>query len=49
MQSLGYDKYVTQGGDWGFYITRAMGLLYPEAVLASRAYAKPVHESNPVR
>ncbi|KAK5120924.1 hypothetical protein LTR85_005708 [Meristemomyces frigidus] len=35
MQSLGYEKYVTQGGDWGFYITRAMGLLYPEYVLAS--------------
>lgn len=35
MQSLGYDKYVTQGGDWGFYITRAMGLLYPRSVMAS--------------
>jgi pimeloyl-ACP methyl ester carboxylesterase len=35
MQSLGYEKYVTQGGDWGFYITRAMGLLYPQSVLAS--------------
>ena len=35
MQSLGYDKYVTQGGDWGFYITRCMGLLYPHHVVAS--------------
>jgi len=35
MHSLGYDKYVTQGGDWGFYITRIMGVLYPESVLAS--------------
>ncbi len=35
MQGLGYDKYVTQGGDWGFYITRVMGILYPEHVLAS--------------
>jgi pimeloyl-ACP methyl ester carboxylesterase len=35
MQALGYDRYVTQGGDWGFMITRTMGLLYPEAVLAS--------------
>ncbi|KAK0892046.1 hypothetical protein LTR91_021145 [Friedmanniomyces endolithicus] len=35
MHSLGYPKYVTQGGDWGFYITRAMGLLYPQSVLAS--------------
>jgi len=29
MRKLGYDEYVTQGGDWGFYITRAMSLLYP--------------------
>ncbi|TKA74698.1 hypothetical protein B0A55_05093 [Friedmanniomyces simplex] len=35
MQSLGYNKYVTQGGDWGFYITRAMGLLHPQSVMAS--------------
>ena len=35
MLSLGYPEYVTQGGDWGFYITRVMGLLYPGAVLAS--------------
>ncbi|KAK1808580.1 hypothetical protein LTR12_017051, partial [Friedmanniomyces endolithicus] len=35
MHSLGYPKYVTQGGDWGFYITRAMGLLYPQSVMAS--------------
>jgi pimeloyl-ACP methyl ester carboxylesterase len=35
MQALGYDRYVTQGGDWGFMITRTMGLLFPEAVLAS--------------
>ena len=26
---------VTQGGDWGFYITRLMGSLYPSHVLAS--------------
>ncbi|KAJ4353381.1 uncharacterized protein N0V89_005110 [Didymosphaeria variabile] len=35
MLDLGYSKYVTQGGDWGFYVTRIMGLLYPDAVLAS--------------
>jgi len=35
MQDLGYDKYVTQGGDWGFWITRSMGILYPDYVLAS--------------
>ena len=26
---------VTQGGDWGYWITRAMGLLYPDHVRAS--------------
>jgi len=35
MQSLGYTQYVTQGGDWGFYITRTIGLLYPQHCLAS--------------
>jgi pimeloyl-ACP methyl ester carboxylesterase len=51
MQDLGYDKYVTQGGDWGFYITRIMGILYPDFVLAShinmvRAHP-PSFASNP--
>ena len=35
MLKLGYDRYVTQGGDWGWYVTRAMSLLYPENVLAT--------------
>lgn len=35
MLTLGYTQYVTQGGDWGFSITRAIGLLYPDACLAS--------------
>lgn len=35
MLQLGYDKYVTQGGDWGFIITRLMGIIYPNHVLAS--------------
>jgi hypothetical protein len=35
MLDLGYGKYVTQGGDWGFYVTRTMGILYPDHVLAS--------------
>ncbi|KAJ7166379.1 Alpha/Beta hydrolase protein [Mycena crocata] len=30
MLALGYNEYVTQGGDWGFPITRAIGLLYGE-------------------
>ncbi|KAF5135161.1 putative epoxide hydrolase [Metarhizium anisopliae] len=35
MLQLGYDNYVTQGGDWGFFITRLIGLQYPEHCLAS--------------
>lgn len=35
MISLGYNEYVTQGGDWGFYVTRAIGALYPEHCKAS--------------
>lgn len=35
MQKLGYEKYVTQGGDWGSSITRTMGKLYPTACVAS--------------
>jgi len=43
---------VTQGGDWGFYITRCIGYLYPEHCLAShinmiRASA-PSATSNPI-
>ncbi|KAK4943789.1 hypothetical protein LTR10_016692 [Elasticomyces elasticus] len=30
MLRLGYNEYVTQGGDWGWAITRAMSLLYPQ-------------------
>ena len=52
MQLLGYREYVTQGGDWGFYITRAMSLLYPESCKAThinmiRAQA-PTFSSQPL-
>lgn len=35
MQQLGYDRYVTQGGDWGQDVSRAIGLQYPSHCLAS--------------
>ncbi|KAK3316656.1 epoxide hydrolase [Apodospora peruviana] len=35
MLKLGYDKYVTQGGDWGFSVTRFMGIRYPGHCVAS--------------
>ncbi|KAF2842385.1 alpha/beta-hydrolase [Patellaria atrata CBS 101060] len=52
MMSLGYKEYVTQGGDWGFYVTRMMGKMYPEHCKAShvnmiRAHA-PQWSKNPI-
>lgn len=35
MLRLGYHKYVTQGGDNGYYTSRAMSLLYPDSCLAT--------------
>lgn len=35
MLALGYTEYVTQGGDWGYFITRAMGRAYPKHCVAS--------------
>lgn len=35
MLKLNYTTYATQGGDWGYCITRALGLLYPQHVKAS--------------
>ncbi|KAI9794258.1 MAG: hypothetical protein M1816_006184 [Peltula sp. TS41687] len=35
MIQLGYHEYVTQGGDFGFSITRALGILYPSACRGS--------------
>ena len=31
---LGYERFVTQGGDWGSMITRGMALMYPQNVRA---------------
>lgn len=35
MLSLGYERYATQAGDWGYWITRAIGFRYPEHCVAS--------------
>ncbi|MCJ1250795.1 hypothetical protein MMC30_008023 [Trapelia coarctata] len=52
MQKLGYEKYVTQGGDWSCIITRAMGKLYPTACVASHINMprgqRPSLTSNPI-
>lgn len=52
MLSLGYNEYVTQGGDWGFYITRSIGKLFPQHCKAShinmvRAHP-PTWSENPL-
>ncbi|TQS32427.1 hypothetical protein Golomagni_07255, partial [Golovinomyces magnicellulatus] len=52
MQKLGYDKYVTQGGDWGYAITRMIGYKYPAHCKASHinfvaAQAPPTFSNAP--
>ncbi|OTA60458.1 alpha/beta-hydrolase [Hypoxylon sp. EC38] len=49
MLRLGYEKYATQGGDWGFMITRAMGLQYPSHVIASHVNLILAKPPNPLR
>lgn len=41
MLKLGYDKYVTQGGDWGYMVTRAISLHYPDHCLAVHVNVMP--------
>jgi hypothetical protein len=44
MLELRYNEYVTQAGDWGFWVTRTMGKLYPQSCKASHVnmiYASP--------
>lgn len=45
MLKLGYEKYVVQGGDWGSWITRTLGVMYPDRVKALHlnmvAYTSP--------
>jgi pimeloyl-ACP methyl ester carboxylesterase len=53
MLKLGYDEYVTQGGDWGFTITRAMGHIYgPKHCKASHInmfmVGPPTFKRNPI-
>ena len=50
--SLPHTTIVTQGGDWGFYITRSMGLLYPQHVKSSHINMirgnRPQYKKNPL-
>ncbi|KAI1326299.1 microsomal epoxide hydrolase [Xylariaceae sp. FL0255] len=52
MLRLGYDEYVTQGGDWGYLITRAMGRHFaPKYIKAQHVnmayYPQPSFLRNP--
>ncbi|PHH81284.1 hypothetical protein CDD82_1115 [Ophiocordyceps australis] len=47
MAKLGYNRYVTQGGDWGSLISRMMGVLYPQHCLASHVNFIAVRPSIP--
>ena len=38
MRRLGYTRYVAQGGDWGAYVTDAMGRQAPEGLLGIHMY-----------
>lgn len=54
MLQLGYDRYATQGGDWGYIVTRLMGARYPRHVLAShlnfvRVTAPPALSASPAQ
>ncbi|KAL8914703.1 MAG: hypothetical protein Q9171_000716 [Xanthocarpia ochracea] len=46
MLKLGYTEYVTQGGDWGTWITRTIGLLYPSACKASHINMVPAQRPS---
>ena len=51
MLKLGYDKYVTQGGDWGYFITRAIAMQYSEHAMATHVNmttANPPSCKNPL-
>lgn len=53
MIKLGYNEYATQGGDWGFMITRHVGAKYPQHCLAShvnfvRMHAAPSFWQSPL-
>ena len=48
MLKLGYTSYMTQGGDWGFFITRAMGLLYPSHCKVGHLNACEAYPPSPI-
>lgn len=46
MIKLGYDEYVTQGGDWGTMVTRSIGKLYPQHCKASHINMVPAKQPS---
>ena len=49
MMKLGYEAYVVQGGDWGSWITRALGVMYPERVKALHLNMVSHHTALPIQ
>lgn len=41
MQELGYQRFATQGGDWGLYITGALGRSYPGKIIGIHLSMQP--------
>ncbi|GHO99478.1 multidrug MFS transporter [Reticulibacter mediterranei] len=41
MQELGYQRFATHGGDWGLYITGALGRSFPETVIGMHLSMQP--------
>ncbi|KAF1993653.1 alpha/beta-hydrolase [Amniculicola lignicola CBS 123094] len=47
MLALGYDQYVSQGGDWGAFITHVMAYLYPQHLKAAHLNMIVAHPPGP--
>lgn len=41
MQELGYQRFATHGGDWGLYITGALGRSFPETIIGMHLSMQP--------
>jgi hypothetical protein len=49
MQRLGYDRFVAQGGDWGYATTNALGGIGAPAVQAVHFNMFPIFETMEAR
>lgn len=47
--SLGYNQYVTQGGDWGYFLSRMLCYRYPTHVRACHLYTIRAYSPSPFK